>query len=396
MLATLSVVFLYHGKTDLVGNVVTPNLAEPVYGFWYQFLGNMSGTWALIAAVAVMVSQARQSFLRLTLIAFLSTFAVNSKLVHALPLFAAAVTFFLFAPKSNFLRLSASIVGVFIGAKLNRWIAFMELDRLSFEQMNAASAVFMSGNLPEYTHFFDSPSATLLLRMIKRIPENGENAISFVGLPLVLLYVATVLVVLFSFVLSCHEKINRAAFKAFLAFSTSSIAVIIWWSTMSSAPTRFLSSAPPLIVAAIVTGLCSISFRRNFGGTALKISLAIIALIVFLQLRLNFYSLSASIKRGREARAEQIAVRRVVLDADSHERKLPLCGLDWWQPHETAFLISSARTVSCLVSETTLAVVAKHIYPSAVSTTFDSCIPLYEGRFYDVRKCFRGPGNSLR
>jgi hypothetical protein len=390
----LSAVFLVHGKTDVVPQTSVASLPSPPYGLWFQFLGNMSGTWALIAGITASVSSGGSRWLRYVLVFLCAAFACNAKMVHVLPSTVAFVTLCVVAPSRFWALALCGFAGIAVGAKGDTWLAWMSLTPEAFQAYRVTAQSFVASNVSVYSQLFSSPSVEHVATILATIPSNIPGACSYVG-GLLLIAALGVSVVAGSLRVIRRDVFAGELMFLFVACAAAALTVILWWASMPAAPTRFLTSAPPLVVMAAAVAFTAVWNSKlvawRVGGC---VSVAVIALSFAYQ---GLGNMVAASRTGVLVRKEQLEVATLVRAESERYKARPLCGAGWWYPHEISFLTGSPKTIACEHDRATRVVVPKHIFPAAVGAQLSSkgCPSVFTGAYYDLALCQRAARNDF-
>jgi hypothetical protein len=314
-------------------------------------------------------------------------------MVHALPAATALAVVFVCSPKTRWLAVLAGYIGIYVGVKADTWLAWITLGAEGFQAHKVTAKGFVSSNLGVYSQFLASPSIASLLDILATIPKNLAAAKSYVGGEL-LSATALTLIGLGSLAAAARRALcQREMLHVLLAFAAASTAVVIWWSGMPSAPTRFLTSVAPLSVVSLAAAIVALlSSCRTLWRTVVMLGVGIFLIYSTSQLehRGGFDS-----RVGQAVREEQREVAQVLRITSAREKKKPLCGEGWWYPHEISFLTASPKTISCGVDRASGVVIPKHIFPAEIASQLFSerCEKAFSGAYYDLAYCRRAGGD---
>ena len=247
--------FLNHGKTDLVAGTAIANLPPPPYGFWTQFLGNMAGTWAVIGTTLVCCSDSPVSLRRLIVIFCLTVFAVNAKMIHALPLIVVLAILFIGGTRHSRREVLVAFLAAYFGIRTEAFVAWITLDADQFREYKNAAGAFFASNQGLYRELLLSPSWELCQTVIRTIPSRVGLAVEYIGLPLIAVSASMLTVSVGSFMHSQVANTSKTLVRAELATATAACVVVLWWCGMPEAPSRFLSVVAPLLVTAVSIAL---------------------------------------------------------------------------------------------------------------------------------------------
>jgi len=387
MLLLMSAAFLFHGKSDLVPGSPITSIPEPPYGLWYQFLGNMAGAWAAIAAILAATAPGLRQSKHLPVLFLCAVFACNAKMIHALPLTVGLTTIFALAPRLQWRSLVTGLGGVFVGIKLDRLLAASTLNSADLQRHAEAARAFFRENLGFYVDFLNAPSAMVFRSIVENIGMNLREGVRYSGESLLM---GMILLVGFSalILLRIKDLPNRGAFGRLLAaLSVSSITVLLWWAGIPDAPVRFLTPVAPFAVGAAAVAFVVVC-RGTTGWRRAAIGCATVYLLALTVVE-HLPSLRAATELGEGVGREQ----RIAADISAQvAAKLPnrfLCGDGWWYPHEIVFLSGSPKTTRCGGTSPRLVVIPKHIFPGDVRAQLSTpgCRDVIRGAFYDVSVC---------
>ncbi len=345
LLIAFSVVFLVHGKTDLIDPTIVTNLSSPLFGLWFQFLGNMAGSWALVAATLACAHGCSASNRRLGVIFGLSAFAVNAKMVHALPLMVATFMLLLTSALRSWRQVLCAIAGGGVGLRSDSWMAWFFLDAEQFLQYQNNAKAFFVKYQGLYSELLLSPRWDLFLTVIKTIPARFGPAVEYVGLPLL---VAAGLATAISIGGSVNSEPTcsvRSIRRAQLAIVAAACAVLLWWCGMPQAPSRFLTVVPPLLVSAVAVGLGGLLETRPSIHPQVTRAIFLVILCFVGWTAVSYCRVSS--RRSYALRLEQQNVASMVKELGGTDRRKRLCGEGWWYPHEISFLTGSPDTIPC-------------------------------------------------
>jgi len=386
MIVILSAAFLADGKTDLVGGTKTPNLPAPVYGLWFQFLGNMSGIWSAMAAIILCAGVDRARFRDLVVIFACTTFACNSKVVHALPCAVMLAVLCISLPRVMWPAFLVGLLGICAGVRADAWFAKAALDAESFDRYRASAREFFIMNQGFYVGFLRSPSWQGVTSIVENIVNNWWSAVRYVGRPLVLAAFVTMCVCLASY-RAATRPMRRGLLRLVFALLCASVGVILWWSGLPGAPTRFLTSVAPLLTVATASALCVAlcSAPRVRRG----VSIVVVAACVAVASYRIVHRAPKALAFGRAVRTEQIKVAQIAKEARELDSTKLVCGMGWWYPHEISFLSGSPSTIPCGANFGALSVLPKHIVPREVIPIIrpSSCRKDFSGKFYNLAVC---------
>jgi hypothetical protein len=385
----LSATFLVNGKTDLVANTQVAGIPAPPYGLWFQCIGNMAGTWALIAATLGCVSRTGSKRVRIAIIFFCMAFACNAKIIHALPGGIALLTLLLCSPKRYWQAVAVGYVGILIGMQADSWLAWLTLGSASFQVHRANAQGFVASNIGVYAQLLRSPSIDGLQEIVGTIPANFPAAIASAGRALCLFTALVAGVLLVGCAVNRGTRYSKELFHVSLVCGSAGAAVLVWWSGIPLAPERFLTCVPPLIVMSLAAAFLAVFQGVSFAWRV-GVSLGMGALTAYGVYQTVEQFLAAG-RIGKIVRAEQREVANLIKVESHGDKKSPLCGEGWWHPHEISFLTASPRTISCALDRARRVVIPKHIFPVEVSSQMVSlhCEPRFSGTYYDVAFCRR-------
>lgn len=387
ILIVFSAAFLMHGKTDIVEHTQAASLPAPPYGLWFQFLGNLPGTWALIAATTICASKAGSPLLRHLLVFCCAAFACNAKMVHALPMAIALGAAFTCAPKRLWSLVLVGCLGILAGVKGDSWLAWVALEPEDFQMHRAAAQSFVTRNLPAYSRFFEAPSIGGFIDIVAQIPKNLGAMSGYVGEGLLIVMIFSLCMVAILLSVARRSPPPRELLVVLIANGAAAAAVIAWWASMPGAPTRFLTSAAPLVAA---TSAAACAVVLSYGGTWWRaLTVTTVGAVVTYSLFQGLDAATASSHTGSVVRAEQQEVARLVRAKSTGHRKQPLCGDAWWYPHEITFLNGAPKTISCALDRARRVVIPKHIFPAQVITERISplCHTAFSGLYYELALC---------
>jgi hypothetical protein len=383
----LSVSFLDHGKTDLFDGPSVRSLPEPLYGLWFQFLGNMSGSWAAIACVLGCVSSSQATWRRLLSVFLWAVFSCNSKMVDFLPLASSLACIFLLAPKVTWSSTLSGGLGAFVGLKLNTWLAQAVLDTEAFSTHKQIAADFFRSNQRPYHDLMCEPSWSAVLALARNARTYWAPASHYISDTLMV--VTGVLFAVSACLLFRYRRqgSNEMMLRLLIAFGVSSLVTIFWWAAIPGAPIRHLTAATPFVVVtlavAVVGVLANSPIRLRAASSGILTMLFVV--VLYQKLHAAYPYFSASIK----ARREQTEVSALVQQQPARKHNSTLCGDGWWYPHEISFLSNSPEMISCASDIQRQVVIPKHLFPQEVRNQRRSgmCNNSYSGSYYEVFLC---------
>jgi hypothetical protein len=387
ILIIFSFLFLKLGKTDLVTGTAIPNLPPPPYGFWIQFLGNMAGIWAVIGTILLCSADSPTSLRRLLATFCLTVFAVNAKIIHALPLIVALGILLLGRTRQTRWGVFVAILATLLGVRSEPLIAWINLDSEQFHQYEDGARAFFDAYQGLYRELLLSPRWELCKTILGTIPMRIGLAAEYIGLPLLIVYGFVVTVSVVGFLHSKDTATTKILVRAELAMAAAALAVVLWWCGMPQAPSRFLSVVAPLLVTAAAAA------SARLLQTYLWIHRP--AVFVFLLIVMPLFCWSSmqhdipALRWAYAVRREQQQVNLIVKENRVGDTLMPLCGHDWWYPHEISFLIGKPVTISCSRRTPRVVVMPRHIFPDTIRNVLISsdCTTVHSGEFYEVAHC---------
>lgn len=388
VLLLLSATYLFHGKSDLVPGSSVPSIPEPPFGLWHQFLGNMAGAWAAIAAVIIAAAAPVLTRSKHLVVLFLcAVFACNAKMMHTLPLAVALVTLLVCTPRLSWPAVLIGLCGVLVGMKLDPTVAALTMSASELKEYRAAALEFFLEYQGTYVEFFSAPSMAYLDYILKNIGAQWRGAVEYVESGLFVLLFVSAFVGVVAQLRTKATASTGVVIRLVGALVLSSLAVIVWWAGIPEAPIRFLTPIAPLVVgatAAAVVAACSLARGWGRGVVCCLAGYLVVATMVG-----RIEPVRSAMSIGMTVREEQVVVAGVSKQISSESPPKPLCGAEWWYPHEISFLADSPTTTWCGANFPRLVVVPKHIYPAGIGAAMlaEGCGGTSLGTFYDLAVC---------